>query len=328
MGGPGDHRELPEIMQLSDADPASLPGFTRTFAPGKLTLGLSPVTPDGDLDRQVRLTRAAEDAGFAAVWCRDIPLNVETFGDVGQIHDPFIYLTWLAAHTSTIALGTAAVVLPLAHPLLLAKRSAGLDRISGGRFLMGVASGDRPEEFAAFGLDKGERGEIFRENLETLRRGWETRMRPVKWSRGRMGGAEVVPKPSASGVPVLAVGSCLQTTEFNAAHTDGWLTYHRDLPAQKIMVDRWRASCEDQGLGFRPVGESLWIDLCEDADYPAEGRDFGFRLGRNALLELLDSQRELGLNHVSISLRHGDRPVEDALAELAECVVPEFPALG
>lgn len=320
--------DLPEIMRLSDAEPTTVPGWRRTFADGRLTLGFSPVTPDGDLDRQVRLTRTAEDAGIAAVWCRDIPLNVETFGDVGQIHDPFMYLTWLAAHTSTIALGTAAVVLPLTHPLLLAKRSAGLDRISGGRFLMGVASGDRPEEFAAFGLDKGERGEIFRENLAVLRSGWETRMRPVTWSRGRMGGAEVVPKPSARGVPVLAVGSCLQTTEFNAAHTEGWLTYHRNLPAQKVMVDRWRESCAEQGLGFRPVGESLWIDLVEDPAYPAEGRDFGFRLGRDALLELLGSQRDLGLNHVIISLRHGDRPVEDALAELAEYVVPEFPALG
>lgn len=315
-------------MQISDAAPTTLRGWGRSFAEGRLTLGLSPVTPDGDLERQVSLTQAAEDAGFAAVWCRDIPLNVETFGDVGQIHDPFMYLTWLAAHTETIALGTAAVVLPLAHPLLLAKRSAGLDRLSDGRFLMGVATGDRPEEFAAFGMDKGERGEVFRENLEVLKKGWASQMRPVRWSRGRMGGAEVVPKPTASGVPVLAVGSCLQTTEFNAAHTDGWLTYHRNLHDQKVAVDKWRAACADQELGFRPVGESLWIDLAEDPTYPAEGRDFGFRLGRNALLELLESQQELGLNHVILSIRHGGRPVEDALAEIAEYVVPEFPALG
>jgi luciferase-type oxidoreductase len=315
-------------MQTSDAAPTTLRGWGRSFTEGRLTLGLSPVTPDGDLERQVSLTQAAEDAGFAAVWCRDIPLNVETFGDVGQIHDPFVYLTWLAAHTESIALGTAAVVLPLAHPLLLAKRSAGLDRISDGRFLMGVATGDRPEEFAAFGMDKGERGEVFRENLEVLKKGWTSQMRPVRWSRGRMGGAEVVPKPTASGVPVLAVGSCLQTTEFNAAHTDGWLTYHRNLHDQKVAVDKWRAACADQELGFRPVGESLWIDLAEDPTYPAEGRDFGFRLGRNALLELLESQQELGLNHVILSIRHGNRPVEDALAEIAEYVVPEFPALG
>lgn len=319
--------DLPEIMQVSDAPLTTLPGWQRTFAEGELTLGYSPVTPDGDLERQVTLTQAAEKAGFAAVWCRDIPLNVETFGDVGQIHDPFMYLTWLAAHTSTIALGTAAVVLPLAHPLLLAKRSAGLDRLSDGRFLMGVASGDRPEEFAAFGMDKGERGEVFRENLEVLKKGWTSQMRPVRWSRGRMGGAEVVPKPSASGVPLLTVGSCLQTTEFNAAHSDGWLTYHRNLQAQKVAVEKWRATCEEQGLEFKPVGESLWIDLAEDPSYPAEGRDFGFKIGREALLELLASQKELGLNHIMISLRHGDRPVEEALAELAEYVVPEFPAL-
>jgi len=114
--------------------------------------------------------------------------------------------------------------------------------------------------------------------------------------------------------------------DFTASHTDGWLTYHRDLPSQRVMVDRWREICARHGVGFRPVGESLWIDLCEDANHPAEGRDFGYRLGRNALVELLESQQAMGINHVIVNLRHGRRPVEDTLAELAEYVVPAFSA--
>lgn len=290
-----------------------------------LTLPLGATGPDlRDVSAQVGLVRQAEDAGVAAVWARDIPLRVETFGDVGQIHDPFMYLTWLAAHTDRIALGTAAVVLPLAHPLLLAKRSAGLDRLSAGRFLMGVASGDRPEEFPAFGLEKGERAALFRENLEVLRAAWAPTGRPVRWSRGRMAGADVVPTPSGGAVPVLPTGSCQQNMDYNAAHGDGWLTYHRSLPQQKVMVDRWRASC---GEGFKPFAESMWLELSQDADLPVEGRDFGYRTGRRGLLEILASQRAMGVNHVSLHLAGGGRPVVEVLGELADHVVPEFAAL-
>lgn len=300
-----------------------VPGFRRTFEQGELTLGLNlPVGGDPeDTATQVARVRAAEDAGFAAVWARDIPLRVDSFGDVGQVYDPFMYLTWLAAHTRTIALGTAAIVLPLAHPLQLAKRSATLDRISDGRFLMGVASGDRPEEFPAFGMEKGERAAVFRENLEVLRAGWSSTGRPVRWSRGRMGGADVVPKPSQGAVPVLPTGSCQQNMTYNAANGDGWLTYHRPLPQQKTMVERWRAECGGQ---FKPFAESMWLDLAEDADLPVAGRDFGYRTGRAGLLKILRSQRAMGINHVSLHLSRGGRAVESVLAELAEYVVPEF----
>jgi luciferase-type oxidoreductase len=314
---------------------ADLPGMRRTFAEGELTLGLAlPVgagstdaVNGGDADglaRQVALVQAAEQAGVAAVWARDIPLRVDTFGDVGQVHDPFMYLAWLAAQTGGIALGTAAVVLPLAHPLLLAKRSAGLDRLSGGRFLMGVASGDRPEEFPAFGMEKGERAAVFREHLEVLEAGWASTGRPVRWSRGRMGGADVVPKPTVGRVPVLPTGSCQQNMDYNAAHGDGWITYHRALPRQRVMVDRWRAACD--GV-FRPFAESMWVDLAEDPDLPVEGADFGYRTGRAGLLEILSSQREMGVNHVSLQLRSRTRTVGEMLGELAEHVLPEFPAL-
>lgn len=301
-----------------------LPGYRRTFAEGELTLGLTlPVGDPEQTEAETALVRTAEEAGVAAVWARDIPLRVETFGDVGQVHDPFMYLTWLAAHTTDIALGSAAVVLPLAHPLLLAKRSASLDRLSGGRFLMGVASGDRPEEFPAFGLEKGERAELFRENLEVLRKGWASSStgRPVRWSRGRMGGADVVPVPSAGAVPVLPTGSCQQNMAYNAAHGDGWFTYHRSLPQQKVMVDRWRSQGE-----FKPFAESMWVELDADPALPVQGRDFGYRTGRDGLLQILRSQRDLGINHVSLHLR-GARPVAELLEELAEHVVPEFHSL-
>ncbi|MGE5106843.1 MAG: LLM class flavin-dependent oxidoreductase, partial [Sphingobacteriales bacterium] len=52
---------------------------------------------------QVELAKRAEEAGFAALWFRDVPLHVPAFGDAGQIYDPFVYMGYIAAHTSKMA---------------------------------------------------------------------------------------------------------------------------------------------------------------------------------------------------------------------------------
>ena len=156
-----------------------------------------------------------------------------------------MYLSYLAAHTSSISLGTAAVVVPFQHPLLMAKRAATIDRLSAGRFLFGVATGDRPEEFPAFGQDKGKRDEEFRERIAAYRRATLTTHTPIRWSGGRMGGADVVPKPQAREVPLLATGSCQQTLEWRAEHAHGWLMYHKGLEVQRQNVRNWNAAVAD-----------------------------------------------------------------------------------
>jgi luciferase-type oxidoreductase len=86
-----------------------------------------------------------------------------------EVYDPWVYLGWIAAQTRTIALATGSIILPLRHPLHTAKASASIDQLSGGRFVLGVASGDRPVEFPAFGVDIDKRAALFRENL-----GWSS----------------------------------------------------------------------------------------------------------------------------------------------------------
>lgn len=323
------------MFDLSDRPHWELDGFTRTFREGELTVGLtlpieedSEANPTDSLANQLRLVRKAEAGGVAAIWVRDIPLRVESFGDVGQVYDPWMYLSYLAAHTEKIALGTAAIVVPFQHPLLLAKRAGTLDRLSGGRFLMGVATGDRPEEFPAFGMDKGDRAEVFREHIAAYRRATATTATPVRWSvptnagplSMKMGGADVAPKPSAREVPLLATGSCQQTLEWRAEHTHGWLMYHKGLDIQRQNVRNWKAAV-GEGV-FKPFAESLWLDLHEDPNAPASGGSFGYRLGRNALIQLLRSQRDMGINHVMVNFRASKRSAEEQIDELIEYVLP------
>ncbi|SED18282.1 LLM class flavin-dependent oxidoreductase [Rhodobacter sp. 24-YEA-8] len=88
---------------------------------------------------------------LAAIWLRDVPLFDPRFGDAGQVFDPFTYMAWLAAKTSRIALTTRSAVVTLRHPIDLAKMATTIDHLSNGRLILGIASGDRPVEFPAYG---------------------------------------------------------------------------------------------------------------------------------------------------------------------------------
>lgn len=331
----------PTISHTSLYTPSStphtaLPGFRRTFAPGKLTLGLFfPIEAfDGDMPEmanQVTLAQRAEEGGFASVFVRDVPLRDPSFGDVGQIYDPWTYLGFIAGQTSQIALGTGAIVLPLAHPLTIAKASASVDRLSNGRFLLGVASGDRPIEFPAFGKDLQTRGAAFREAVEVIRAAHSQSYPLITGSTGTLRGADLIPKPIASKVPLLVTGASQQPIEWTAANADGWITYPRAPQTQARVAQAWhqavaKAAEESELPTFKPLSQSLFIDLMADPHAPPISIHQGFRLGREALTELLDFHERIGVNHIVINLKYGHRPAAEVIEELIEHVLPRFHA--
>lgn len=87
--------------------------------------------------------------------------GLPSFGDAGQVFDPWAYLGYLAAATEQIALGTTSTVLPLRHPLHTAKAATSTDHLSGGRLFLGVATGDRTVKYPAFGEDHEDRATTF-----------------------------------------------------------------------------------------------------------------------------------------------------------------------
>ncbi|KAJ0346071.1 hypothetical protein COL154_013905, partial [Colletotrichum chrysophilum] len=80
------------------------------------------------MHNQVALAQFAEKAGFASLGFRDVPLRDPNFGDVGQVFDPWAYLGYMAAQTTEIALLTASIILPLRHPIHIAKAAASIDQ--------------------------------------------------------------------------------------------------------------------------------------------------------------------------------------------------------
>jgi luciferase-type oxidoreductase len=301
------------------------------FAPERLTVGLYfPIEafdgPEPTMHDQVALAQEADRLGFAALWARDVPLNDPTFGDLGQLYDPFVWLATIAAHTTTIALATGAVILPLHHPIDVAKAAASLDHLSGGRFVLGVASGDRPVEYPAYGRDLALRGELFRDAFDYAA-ALLTQPFPVHASAhyGRLaGGGDLVPKPLSRRLPFLVTGQSRQPLEWIAERSDGWLTYPRDVVQQAQVVSHWREALVRVGAGFKPLAQSLYLDLAENPDEPPSPIHLGYRLGRRRLADLFDVLRSSGVNHVALNLKFSRRPVAEVLDEVGREVVPHF----
>ncbi|MFK3740721.1 TIGR03571 family LLM class oxidoreductase [Massilia sp. TN1-12] len=299
---------------------------------GHLTLGLmTPLlrAPDApaDVARETALAARAGALGIAALWTRDVPLIIPqgSFGEAAVLDDPFVWLAALALAAPGTAIGTAAAVLPLRQPLHLAKAAWSLDRLSGGRMILGLGSGDRPEEFAAFGVG-AERDALFRERWALLR----AALAPDADERAPLleTTAGFVPTPApAARIPMLAVGSARQSLQWIAAHADGWATYHREEARQQGRIALWRRALEERAGGAcKPFVQSLQLELLADPAAPAQPLELGLRAGRHALLGYLERMADLGVAHMLLNLQ-GPRAVAEQIEELGSEIVPRLPAL-
>ncbi len=312
-------------------------GFTQinraygdTFRPGALTLGLVvPLeahrnSPTPTLERHLERAQLADALGFAALWLRDVPFNVPSFGDAGQTFDPFVYLGVLSSVTRTIGLGVASVILPLRHPAHVAKAAASVDALSGGRLLLGVASGDRPEEYPAMDMSFADRGARFRDSVDYIRAMAEAYPQ-AKTDHGTLTGAmDMLPKPPGGRLPLLITGGSQQSPDWIAAHGDGWMTYPRDVAGQARVVADYRRRIAETGGQDKPVMQSLYIDLLPDADAAPRPIHLGFASGLTYLRQYLRQVRSIGINHVALNLRFNTADVEDTMRRLADDLLDEF----
>jgi alkanesulfonate monooxygenase SsuD/methylene tetrahydromethanopterin reductase-like flavin-dependent oxidoreductase (luciferase family) len=94
------------------------------------------------------------------------------FTHIGQVSATLTLLTWIAARTTTLRLGTAVIVLPWHNPVLLAEQAATLDLLSGGRLDFGIGKGYRNNEFAGFRMHPEEAEPRFEESLAIVLRAW------------------------------------------------------------------------------------------------------------------------------------------------------------
>ncbi|MEM9727401.1 MAG: LLM class oxidoreductase [Myxococcota bacterium] len=310
------------------------PGYDAVFRPNRLSLGLVvPIeryanSPVPSMDDHVKRVQLAEALGFSAVWLRDVPYNVPSFGDAGQLFDPFAYLGFLAASTQRITLGVASIILPLRHPAHVAKAAASIDQLSNGRLVLGVASGDRPEEYPALNLSFGDRGARFRESFAYIR-GMAEHAPAFDNAYGAPGGGlDMLPKPASGKLPLLITGRSQQDLAWVAENGDGWMLYPREIAVQTKVIAEWRTRTEAAGRPIQPAMQPLYVDLVDDPWTRPVPIHLGLRLGTHHLREYLRRLVPAGVNHVALNLRFNQANIEDTLKRLADDVLPEFPGWG
>jgi luciferase-type oxidoreductase len=314
------------------------PGFQRLFQPRELTIGLilpletHPGRPAPTMRKHVEMAQRAEQLGFGALWMRDIPFYDPRYGDVAQIFEPLVYIGYLAAVTSRIALGTTGIVLPTREPLILAKQVASIDQLSGGRLVLGLSSGDRISDYPMFGIDYDTRGERYREAYAVLRTVTEQHF--PRYQTERFGAADgrldLVPMPPFGRVPAIAVGQAQQGMDWLARELDGYLAFVPAPEQLDALGARWRAQVRDEAGAdlFKPLGAGGYFDLSTDPDQPFQRIPGGFRAGRNGLRDYLELARAAGVSHVALNPKVSRQPYDEIMDELSQYVLSHFPAHG
>ncbi|USK58100.1 TIGR03571 family LLM class oxidoreductase [Peribacillus asahii] len=307
--------------------------FNRMYQKDKMTLGfLTPFEPMTNqppkMENTVELAQKIEDFGFASIWLRDVTMHDLSSNDHGQLYDIWIYLTYLAAQTKHIALGTSSIVLPLRHPVRVANMAASFDRLYPERLILGVASGDRKKDFTALGIDRENRGNLFKQKFGFLDRLLKEDNPTIYSDFGTIDGESMKLMPKiVNSIPTMVTGFCQQSIEWIAEHGDGWIQYPRNIEEQAKLIKDYRVLSDMKQPGvFKPFTQTLYIDLSENPDEAPTQIPLGYRLGRNYLLELLYKFQTIGVNHLVFVPYFARRPMEEIIQEIGEEILPYFPA--
>jgi probable F420-dependent oxidoreductase len=152
--------------------------------------------------------RTTESLGYHVLAVSDhVALTRDVYAQYpAPFYDPFTLLAWLSGITTRIELATTVAILPYRSPLLLARLGANLDRLSGGRFILGVGVGWAREEFEVLGVRFEKRGAIADEYLEALLELWTKDEASYQGSFVRFENVQTGPRPISTPHPPIWVG--------------------------------------------------------------------------------------------------------------------------
>jgi len=259
------------------------------------------------------------------------------------ILDPLLQLAQLAAFDDTIGLGTSVYLLPLRHPVLVAKQVASLDHLSGGRFRFGVGiGGEFAGEYAACGVPLRERGARLEAAIPLVRR--LLRGEPTASEAPCFPFPETTPAPAArdpQGPPIWAGGRAEPALERMGRLADGWISYVVTPERYRKGLDTIAAAAERSGRKPERFGTAhlLFVRIDDDAEralddatahlsnrYAMDFRDAARRyaaLGRPAdVAERIGAFRAAGVRHVILDCVGPMQDRNDQLQRFAEEVRP------
>jgi probable F420-dependent oxidoreductase len=268
-----------------------------------------------DVGGVVALARQAEDAGYDSVWVNHHLLNVGYVGDrlAGRpYHDALTVLTWAAASTSRVELGTSVLVVAYLNPFVLAKAFATLDQLSGGRVRCGVGVGSLPEENEAIGVvPYGERGGYADEFIAVMRTLWDDDEPAFAGRHFSFGPVKAAPKPWERRRIQVAVGGNRPPALRRVARSgDCWHALGIRPDGIRSRLARLDELLAAEGRRRHDIVTSLRFDVPKGAT-PAE------------LVDQFGTYREAGVTEIVVSLGSPDLDAHRALLDVvAAAVIP------
>ena len=226
----------------------------------EIGLGLPNGGVDVDPDELVRLALGAERIGLDSIWVVDrwlrphhevampgVPVPVTMPAEYyASVYDPIDLLCHLAARTERVELGTSAINVLYHPPVLLARRLATLDRLSG-RVLAGVTSGWMAEEFAVAGVPAERMGEGFDEHLAAMRAVWAPDPVEREGVHYPIPRSDIGPKPLRTPLPLLVGYNTAAGLRRAARIGDGLHPYRNDLAHLARDLEQWRDAANAAG---------------------------------------------------------------------------------
>ncbi len=257
------------------------------------------------------IARAAEDNGFESVWMPEhlvFPAEIPPtylYSESGYppvtadtpLYDPWVVLAYIAHATERIRLATNVFILPLRHPIAVARSVVTLDRLSNGRVTMGIGVGWLEEEFTYVGLSPRTRGKRTDAMIPLLRQLWSDDEIEAHDEHFDFGPVKFQPKPRQATIPIEVGGSTKAALRRAGALGDGWIEVgaatHDEAAAMLAVVTQARA---DAGRSDEPFEVS-----------------FSGRLGHD--LDSVRRSAEAGATRVIVTPTTSDRITPDAITD-------------
>ena len=249
---------------------------------------------DAGIDEVTRVVVAAERLGYEFATCSE---HVAVPTEVAEVRgatywDPLATFGYLAAQTTTIRLATFVLVLGYHHPLAIAKRYGTLDRISGGRLVLGVGVGSHDQEFALLGAPFAGRGAAGDDAMRALRETFGVAEPRYRGSHYAFEGFVVDPHGVQRDVPLWVGGRTGRSLRRAVELADGWAPFALTPDEVRRLLDRAR---DTEAFGARRDLLDVVLQPAPPLD-PLEAPD--------STRDTLAAHREAGATALALRFRH------------------------
>lgn len=251
----------------------------------------------------VELAKGCEEEGFDSVWATDhIIMPAELREPYGQVLEPFVTVSFVAAATKRLRVGTSIIVLPQRNPILVAKQAAAVDAYSGGRLMLGFGVGWAEKEFGFLDADFGRRGRVMDESIGLIRKLWSDEIVNFEGEFFHLRDALFLPKPAQKRVPIWIGGNGRRSLERAIRLGDGWHPVGMSLKSFSAGVGRIRESGSKLTVSIRMNTDMR--KKREDTVSASGERRTSFSGGPTGVRKALEEYAREGLEYPCVSILH------------------------